>query len=64
MPAKSRSQQRLFGMAYAVRKGELPRSKVSKEVLDIVDSDMPTSKIKAFTKYKGIVEFLNEQLNN
>ena len=36
----------------------------SKEVLDIVDSDMPTSKIKAFTKYKGIVEFLNEQLNN
>ena len=64
MPAKSRSQQRLFGMAYAVRIGELNRSKVSKEVLDIVDGDMSTSKIKAFTKYKSIVEFLNEQLNN
>ena len=25
MPAKSKSQQRLFGMAYAARKGEIPK---------------------------------------
>ena len=35
MPSKSKSQQRLFGMALAVRKGELKRSEVEKEVLDI-----------------------------
>lgn len=33
MPVQSKSQQQLFGMALAVRKGELERSKVSKEVL-------------------------------
>ena len=37
MPAKSKSQQRLFGMALAVRRGELKRSEVDDEVLDIVD---------------------------
>ena len=39
MPAKSQSQQRLFGMALAVRRGELKRSEVHKSVLDIVDSE-------------------------
>ena len=40
MPAKSKSQQRLFGMALAVRRGDMKRSEANKAVLDIVDSDM------------------------
>lgn len=52
MPAKSKSQQRLFSMALAVRKGDLPRSKVWKAVLDIVDSDMTNKEIEDFTVLK------------
>lgn len=52
MPSKSKSQQRLFGMALAVRKGELKRSEVEKEVLDIVDSDMKTSELEEFAKHR------------
>ena len=52
MPSTTKSQQRLFCMAYAVRKGELPRSKVWKQVLDIVDSDMTNQEIKDFTVLK------------
>lgn len=58
MPAKSKSQQRLFGMALAVRKGEMKRSDVWKEVLDIVDSDMTDKEIEDFasTPHKGLKE--------
>ena len=58
MPAKSKSQQRLFGMALAVRKGEMKRSDVWKEVLDIVDSDMTDKEIEDFakTKHDGLKE--------
>lgn len=52
MPAKSKSQQRLFSMALAVRKGELKRSEVFKSVLDIVDSDMSNKEIEDFTVLK------------
>ena len=52
MPAKSKSQQRLFSMALAVRKGELKRSDVFKSVLDIVDSDMTDKEIEDFTVLK------------
>lgn len=48
MPSKSKSQQRLFGMALAVRRGEMERSEVGNEVLEIVDSDMTTSEIERF----------------
>jgi hypothetical protein len=66
MPAKSKSQQRLFGMAYAVRKGEMKRSDASKEVLDIVDSDMTDKEIEDFakTKHKGLKEYVKEHLFN
>lgn len=65
MPAHSKSQQRLFGMAYAVRKGELKRSEVSQEVLDIVDGKMSDKEIEDFakTKHKGLKEYVKEQLN-
>lgn len=64
MPAKSKSQQRLFGMAYAVRKGEMKRSDATEEVLDIVDSDMTDKEIEDFakTKHKGLKEYISENL--
>lgn len=73
MPATSKSQQRLFSMALAVRKGDLPRSKVWKAVLDIVDSDMTNKEIEDFTvlkesnKYgtmKSLSEYITEAMVN
>lgn len=65
MPSKSKSQQRLFGMALAVRKGEMKRSEVDKSVLDIVDSDMTDKEIEDFakTKHNGLKEYLQEAFN-
>lgn len=69
MPAKSKSQQRLFSMALAVRKGKLKRAEVYKSVLEIVDSDMTNKEIEDFTKIKeqyqmkSLKEYLNESLS-
>lgn len=68
MPSTSKSQQRLFCMAYAVRKGELERSKVTKSVLDIADGDMTDKEIKDFmelkeNKIKSYEEFLTESFS-
>lgn len=52
MPAKSKAQQALMGMALAVRKGEMSRDEVNDKVLDIVDSDMSTKDIEDFAKTK------------
>lgn len=46
--AKSASQQRLFGQAYAIRTGEQSRDGATEEVLKIVDGDMSTEEIKKF----------------
>ena len=61
MPAKSKSQQRLFGMVHAYKKGELDTSSISSEQLSkikkiaggIKDKD---SKKFAKTKHKGLPE--------
>lgn len=65
MPAKSKSQQRLFGMALAIRRGDMERSDAPEEVLNIVDSDMTDKEIEDFakTKHKGLKEYLKEQFN-
>lgn len=65
MPAKSKAQQRLFGMALAVRRGEMKRSDVNQSVLDIVDGDTTDQQIEDFasTKHKGLKECLIEALN-
>lgn len=62
MPARSKSQQRLFGMALAIRKGEMKRSDAWKEVLDIVDSDMTDKEIEDFasTKHDNLKEKIKE----
>lgn len=64
MPAKSKAQQRLFGMALAIRKGEMKRSEADDSVLDIVDSDMTDKEIEDFakTKHKNLKEHLIEEL--
>lgn len=66
MPAKSKSQQRLFGMALAVRRKEMKRGDVDKAVLDIVDSDMTNKEIEDFatTPHKGLREHIEDMLNN
>ena len=65
MPARSKSQQQLFGIALAVRKGELKRSEVSKEVLEIVDGKMSNEEIEDFakTKHKNLKEHLIESMS-
>lgn len=64
MPAKSKSQQKLFGMALAVRRGDMSRNDVNKSVLDIVDSEMTDKQIEDFasTKHKNLKEHLIEAL--
>jgi len=59
MPARSKAQQRLFGLAYAVKKGDLPRSAVSDDVLGIVDS-LSKAKIRDFaaTKHDGLPDMV------
>lgn len=53
MPAKSKSQQRLFGMVHAYQKGELDNP--SKEIKDIAKSiTKKDAKDFAETKHKGL----------
>ena len=58
MPAKSQAQQRLFGIALAVRRGEMKRSEVNDSVLDIVDSEMTDKQLEDFAKTKSLKEHL------
>lgn len=67
MPATSKSQQRLFCMALAVRKGDLPRSKANDAVLKIVDGKMTNKQIEDFTvlKENGMIhlkDYINESI--
>jgi hypothetical protein len=53
--AASEQQQKIFGLALAVKRGEVSRSKVSDQVLQIVD-DLSETEIRKFaaTKHKGL----------
>ena len=64
MPSKSSSQQKLFQLALAVRKGDLERSKVDQNILDIVDGDMTTKQIEDFARArkKSLKEHLMESM--
>jgi hypothetical protein len=55
MPAASQQQQKLFGLALAVKRGEVSRSEASEDILDIVDS-MSEKDIEDFasTKHAGL----------
>ena len=63
--AESEQQQKLFGLALSVKRGETPRSEVSPEVLKIVDT-MSTKKIRDFakTKHAGIPAKVDEAISS
>lgn len=51
-------------MALAVRRGDMKRSEVEQEVLDIVDGKMTDKEIEDFakTKHKGLKEYIKERI--
>lgn len=61
--AVSEQQQKLFGLALSVKRGETSREKVSPEVLKIVD-DMSEKEIRKYaaTSHEGIPEKLAEKI--
>jgi hypothetical protein len=63
MPATSQQQQKLFGLALAVKRGEVPAFEVSDEVKDIVDR-MSEKDIEDFagTKHAGLPKKVEVQL--
>lgn len=63
MPALSKVQQRLMGMAYAYKKGELDDKDASQEVKDLADS-MTLKQLKKFaaTKHDGLPERVPENI--
>jgi len=63
MPALSKVQQRLMGMAYAYKKGELDSKDASQEVKDLADS-MTLKQLKKFaaTKHEGLPERVPENI--
>ena len=61
--AESEQQQKLFGLALSVKRGETPRSEASAEALKIVDT-MSEKKIRDFakTKHEGIPKKVKEEM--
>jgi hypothetical protein len=64
MPAQSQQQQKLFGLALAFKRGEVPSSEVSDEIKAIADR-MSEKDIEDFasTKHKGLPK-MKEQLRS
>lgn len=62
--AKSKAQQRFFGMVRAVQKGDLDKSEVGQSVIDAAKS-MKKKDVKDFaeTKHKGLPEHKKKKVN-
>ncbi len=61
MPAKSKAQQRFFGMVRAAQKGEMENP--SSEILDVADDiSVKDAKKMAKTKHKGLPEKVKEEV--
>jgi len=60
--SESQQQQKLFGLALSVKRGETPRSEVSQEVLDIVDK-MSEAQIRKYAKtsHEGLPKKVEEK---
>lgn len=62
MPAKSKSQQRLFGIVHAIQKGEVRPGKFSKKIREMARRvDPGDAKDFASTKTKGLPENKEEK---
>ena len=61
MPSVSKAQQRLMGMAYALKKGDMDPKDASQEVKDLADS-MTLQQLKDFaeTSHKGLPDHVEE----
>lgn len=63
MPATSKAQQRLFGIAYAVKVGDLPRSKADKRALELADNLTIKELLKfAKTDHDGLPDKVKEMV--
>ena len=64
MPSKSKAQQRFMGLVHAYNKGDVPASKVSKQVKDVAKS-MKKKDTKDFakTKHKGLPNKVKQEIN-
>lgn len=65
MPATSKAQQRLFGLAYAIKKGDIERSEADDKAVEIADS-MSLKDLKKFaeTDHEGLPDKVKESLVN
>jgi len=63
MPSTSVAQQKLMGMAYALKKGELDPKDTSSEVQELADS-MTLKQLKDFasTKHDGLPQYVEENI--
>ena len=63
MPSTSVAQQKLMGMAYALKKGELDPKDASTEVQELADS-MTLKQLKDFasTKHDGLPQYVEENI--
>ncbi len=63
MPATSKAQQRLFGLAYAIKKGDMKKSDADAKAVEIADS-MSLADLKKFaeTDHKGLPDKVKESL--
>ena len=63
MPATSKAQQRLFGLAYAIKKGDMKKSDADAKAVEIADS-MSLEDLKKFaeTDHKGLPDKVKESL--
>jgi hypothetical protein len=61
MPSVSKAQQRLMGMAYALKKGDMKRDDASQEVKDLADG-MTLKQLKDFaeTSHEGLPDKVEE----
>lgn len=60
MPAKSKSQQRLFGLALSYKRGELDNDKVNDTIIKLSELPEKTLKKYAKTKHKNLPEKIDE----
>lgn len=63
MPAKSKGQRRLFALALQYKKGEVSKSKVSDEVIELSKLPEDTLRDYAETKEKDLPDHVEEDLN-
>lgn len=64
MPAKSKKQQRFFGIVHALQKGDIDNSDVSDKIINVADKiSKKDAKDFAKTKHKGLQNKMKKEMN-